>query len=233
MWRRLALTLLPALLLARLTGTAVDAAEPANEPVTVVQAFLAAWNAHDPDAVVALFADDDPTAGGPAVVVCGCSGGVRTGRAEIRTWTLATLAYGPRVADVTVLAVAGDTVIWTYRSTTAAEETKGTPPAEATAGAVVEAGKLTRLDLTLTTPEQAARNAAAKAAAQARAAAVVRARPGQQPAGATALAPPGSPQRAPDTQGRGSRSIAPWASVILIVLLVTGLAMRKRPHDLP
>ena len=92
--------------------TAAEEAGPAASPVApaaLVADYVAALNAHDPDRVAALYAED-------AVVEQAVQGGnVFRGRAEIAGWVAANLGGVPDLTVTTESVIAeGDRVAWAW-----------------------------------------------------------------------------------------------------------------------
>jgi len=152
-------------------GAAQEAALPILDPVPVADAYLAAWNAHDLPAVLALLAPDAVVRERRSVVPPHVwdtrdsavvrayleavndgdadAGGLvwMTGRQEIAAWAAARFpqrhryAAGPRRA-------AGGTVRWPYREfVDPFQRTPGISPAEGDAEAVVRGGRIAVLSL--------------------------------------------------------------------------------------
>jgi ketosteroid isomerase-like protein len=145
-------------------------AAPAPDRVTVAQAYTAAWNAHDLDAVLACFAPDAVVrqfrgevpsdmrdARDPRVVRAypddaraGEADEPRiltwvTGHQQIAAWATARFAQHHRFAAAPPLA-AGDTVRWQYREFfDPFQRLPGVGALEGSAEAVVRDGRITRL----------------------------------------------------------------------------------------
>jgi ketosteroid isomerase-like protein len=108
-----------------------------QDPVAVVRAFDAAWNAHDLEAVMACFAADAVVTQLPPPP----DGGVHRGTEQIRRWVAAVLP-GFHV-DSRGHRARGDTVPWTASVRGDLFRELGFPqPFEAAAEAVVRAGKI-------------------------------------------------------------------------------------------
>ena len=108
-----------------------------QDPVAVVRACDAAWNAHDLEAVMACFTDDAVVTQLPPPP----DGGVYRGKEQIRRWVAAVLP-GFHV-DSREHRASGDTVTWTASVRGDLFREMGfSQPFEADAEAVVRAGKI-------------------------------------------------------------------------------------------
>jgi hypothetical protein len=185
-------------------GAAQGPPPVAPAPIPVARAYVAAWNAHDLDAVLALFAPDAvvrerwgdvPPAvwdtSDPQVVRAYLEGSHdgeaydpsgfawASGHRQIAAWAAARFAQHQRLAAARYRA-AGGTVGWRYREfDDPFQGLPGVGPLEGAAEAEVRGGAITRLTL-VQAPASAARQrgeveAAARAAATRRAAPVGRA----------------------------------------------------------
>jgi len=109
----------------------------AQDPVSVVRAFDAAFNAHDLEAVMAFFTDDAVVTQLPPPP----DGGIYRGKEQIRRWVEAVLP-GFHV-DSREHRTSGDTVAWTASVTGDLFRQMGfSQPFEAQAEAVVREGKV-------------------------------------------------------------------------------------------
>jgi LPXTG-motif cell wall-anchored protein len=117
-----------------------------SDPAAVVKAAEAATNAHNLDAAMAHFTDDAVVKIIPAPP--GTSG-VYTGAQEIRAW-LQDLFAQNFTLEVTILQVAGDTVM--TRTKTYADPTRqlGIAPLEGTEQYTIQNGKIKELTFTFT-----------------------------------------------------------------------------------
>ena len=230
---------------------------PAPDLVAVAQAFNAAWNAHDAEAVLAVFAPEavirQPAAsaggdggGGRRVTVRDVYGaafdawdeppaerrGMVTWAADPatrRVWVQRLLRRNHRVA-ATDYRAAGERVRWTFRAFADPYQTlPGVGPTDGTARAVVRAGRITTL---VTAPEPASvrqREEAVFAAVAAGAARGV-ARATQTAGAAPSQARPATPRsERPGGRGASDDAIATWP--LLLAGLGVGaacLATRRR-----
>jgi hypothetical protein len=127
--------------LALLLATPSPAAAQPSDPAAVVKALDAALNAHDPDAALALFADDavvkdgDPAPG---------SSGSFVGKDQIRTWIAAIVDPALRFSVASSgYQVAGNTVTWSWSASIAGFAPLGVDPEQGTSAALVQGGKIT------------------------------------------------------------------------------------------
>jgi hypothetical protein len=184
----------------------------AADPVPVAAAYAAAWNAHDLEAVLALFAPDAVVRGRTGVVPAAVwdtrdprvvrtyldgahdglsydAGGLAwmTGHQEIAAWAAGRFARNHRYA-VGPPRAAGDTVGWPYRAfINPFQLVPGVGPAEGDAEAVVRGGTITVLSL-VESPASVRRQRGEGEAALARVRATHRAPPlgdeaGERPSG--------------------------------------------------
>lgn len=116
------------------------AAAQSSDPAAIVKALDAALNAHDPDAALALFADDavikdgDPAPG---------SSGNFVGKDQIRTWLAVIVDPALRFSIASSdHQVAGDSVTWSWRASIADFVPLGVDPEHGTSAALVQGGKI-------------------------------------------------------------------------------------------
>ena len=200
-------------------GTGVAAAAPESALIASARAFTAAWNAHDLDAVLALFAPDavvrvrrgavppevwdsrDPQVvrayqdGADAGANYDAGGFVwATGRSQIAAWAAAHFKEHHRFAAGPPRA-AGGTVGWPYRAFVDPYQLlPGVGPTEGDAEAVVRGGRIATLTLVESSASVRRRGGEADAGF-ARAMATRRAAPyWDEPAGVSV--PPGGPRGA-------------------------------------
>jgi hypothetical protein len=236
---RLALAFLIAVALGATGAAAPPVGARGTDPVALVQAFSAAWNAHEPDAVAALFADQAtvpsldvlvPESGtslefsdaygvrailvdpGPAVRVDGTTVVWAPGPAQIRAWAHALFTQDHRAQDTNYRAH-GDWVIWDYRvSVDPYQRYSGVGPTEGQAEAGTFPPPVMALSLTASRASVRRRDAAMER--------VVR----------TASASWNSPTPA----HRGVPPVGPWTVAVALSLTgVVALAMLKRPSQRP
>jgi hypothetical protein len=233
-------------ILAILTALAVLVSCPAPaaqeaDPVALAEAFNAAWNAHDIEAVMALLGDR-PTVEQVAPAVTGYDQSLATadtygvplplasdvgatgqdpavlltGQEAVRQWIASLFARRHRV-DAGNYQVAPDRVTWSYRaSADPYQQTPGVGPTEGTVTATVHAGRFTTLAITAD-PGSVQRRELAVAAARRRTPAAT---------GDPAV-PAGVPQR-------GTPSVGPWILALgLSLVAVVVLALFKRPAQAP
>ena len=118
------------------------------EPITQVQSFDAAWNAHNLDGIMAFF-------DAAAIVRLARpppDRGIFSGRSQIRAWA-EELLPGFHV-DSTQHCVAGDDITWHFRVTADKFRNLNVEPVEGTANARLLDGKIR--SLTITFDEQTA-----------------------------------------------------------------------------
>jgi hypothetical protein len=119
---------------------ALFGAVSSDDPAAVINAYIAAVNAGDLDAILELYADEAvhiflPTPDGSA--------GVCLGKAQFRMWYEQSLANGDRVAvEDGTLAIAGDQATCLTRISSAPWRTLGLQALEAQADLVVIEGRI-------------------------------------------------------------------------------------------
>ena len=220
-----------------------------SDATALARAFIAAWNAHDLDAVLAGFAPDavvrerrgDVPAHvwdtrDPQVVRAylddpperrdyDASAFVwRTGRPQIAAWAAARFARRDRFV-VGPYRVTGDTVRWSYQAfDDLAQRLSGVGPLEGDAEAMVRGGRITTLTLVVS-PESVQRQQDEEAAALARAAATRGAAPGTEW--------PGVPPRRPPREPAAEPAAGAWAVALgglaLLAAATGALRRRRRP----
>ena len=137
------------------SGTAAAGSDPAS----VARTLLRAYNAHNLDAVTALFADD-------AVFTVLPQGIVLTGKAQIRAaLQQGAFAQNSSLRMVAYPQISGDKVTWSVQASNDAWRQLGIDRLLNTNEAIVRGGKITSVTVGLT-PESVARLQAAMAATQ-------------------------------------------------------------------
>lgn len=135
------LLLVAALLAAVPLAARADHAQPVpSGPAAVVEDYVAAVNAGDLEAILALYADDAVHVALPAAE----GSGVCVGKAQFGLWYAQSVADRDRVEVVDgTLAVAGDRVTFLARLTSEPWRALGIEQLEANAEAVIEGGRIT------------------------------------------------------------------------------------------
>jgi len=178
-----------------------------QDPGSVFREFEAAFNAHDEEATLTVFADDGvvrttPPAPGTT--------GVFSGKDQVRAWLRGSLAQGNVHEESSSIQVAGNTLTALSRTTTDALEKLDASPAESNVEVVVQAGRIQSMTRA-GTPEWAAKLQAGLAKLQV------------------------APTQAPSALPRTGDAPTPIAGALGLgaVLLVAGLALRRWRRSAP
>ena len=154
MKRLLIITIVMALAMLLVFPTGIAAA--GSDPASVAPALIRAYNAHDLDAVTALFIDD-------AVFTVLPQGIVLTGKAQIRAALQGAFAQNSSLRMVAYPQISGGKVTWSVQASNDAWRQLGIDRLLNTNEAIVRGGKITSFTVGLT-PEAVARLQAALAA---------------------------------------------------------------------
>ena len=212
---RLRVTVLAAVVL--VSTVAHPGLAQANDPLTVAQTFRAAIAAQDPEAVLAVWADDGVYLHADHDAV------VPLGRAELRQRLPVVFAANQQLVAGT-FRVAADVVTYDWHAPPDPAAGRDLPALTGTDELVVREGKIRRWT-------QHADPAAADQQRQALDAVLTaRAAQREHAAQATAVAASGVLRRTPDTQDRRTPSPVLWAIAAGAILLATGLATLTRPR---
>ena len=211
--------LLLALLVVAPAPVAAQSSEPAD-PVSLVHRFVAALNAKDLVAGLALFAEDARYGGGPNGV-----GGAGTD--FIRAHLERDFSVNRRLT-VTAIRVSGDTVTWSWEAREDPYHPLVFPPITGTDEFVVVNGLIVATSGAVD-PDSVSRQQAAIPSAVA-ALTAQRLAQATAAAQATQVADSGLLQRLPDTQQRGVPPNVSWAATVVVLLGTSvALAALKRP----
>jgi LmbE family N-acetylglucosaminyl deacetylase len=218
---RWAAVLLAVVLLGALTPSGLA---QATDPLTVAQAFRAAIAAQDPDAVLAVWAEDGVYL--PADHPADHAVAVRVGRAELQQRLPAVFAANQRTR-LGPFRVAGDVVSYDWQTSPDPAAGRDLPPLTGTDELVVREGKIQswteHADPAAADRQRRALDAVLAARAAQRA----------EDAQATTIAASGVLRRTPDTQDRRTASPALWGAGAVAILLGVGLAALARPRPTP
>jgi hypothetical protein len=113
-----------------------------RDPITVIQDFDAAWNAHDLDRALSFFTDDAVVRLVPAPP----GEGEYAGKAQIREWAQG-LMTGFQVAS-SDHQLSGDRITWRFRVSSDAFRSMGIDPVEGTSEATLQGDRLRSFTVT-------------------------------------------------------------------------------------
>jgi quercetin dioxygenase-like cupin family protein len=150
-----------ALALSALVATTRGVSSQGTDPASVVQAYIAAVNAHNVDAVLALYADD---AVHEAIPAPPGAQSVYIGKAQIRQFYQQTVVNHDHLEVVGTPQVVGDKVMYTKRIASDSFRRLGLATLDASIVAIVQGGKFTSYTAAFT-PDSLAKLQAAIAAA--------------------------------------------------------------------